>query len=263
MTGASAIYVGDVVHKRLRPRDHALSYKVFALLLDLDEIAALGRRLRMFSYNRFNLLSFHDRDHGPGDGTPAADHARSILRNAGYRTDGSRIMLLCYPRVLGYVFNPLSVFYAFGDDGRLMAVVYEVNNTFGERTSYVIGVEDPAAAVHAQACAKAMFVSPFASGQGRYGFRVTSPDQTLVLAVLLRDEDGPLVKTLFKAQRASLDDRTLLRLFVRIPLLTFKVMGAIHLEAAKLWLKGIPLIRGHRSPRYSIRTVHPTRQGSQ
>lgn len=250
--GDSAIYAGIVSHKRLRPKPHALSYGVFSLFLDLERLDALDRRLTLFSHNRWNLFSFHDRDHGTGDGTPLARHVRELLSRAGHDVDGGRLMLLCYPRVLGYVFNPLSVVYAFDRRDQLAAVVYEVNNTFGERRSYVLGFGEPGAAVHAQHCAKEMFVSPFAPGRGDYGFRITRPGDDLLVAVMLRDAGGPLLKTMFQGRRRSLNDASLLRLAVRYPLLTLKVIGAIHLEALKLWLKGIPVVRRHRSPRYSV-----------
>lgn len=253
--GASAIYVGEVMHRRLRPRPHHLSYRVFALHLDLDRLDSLDRRLRLFSRNRFNLFSFHDRDHGPGDGTPLATHLREVLARAGHDVAGGRLMLLCYPRVLGYVFNPLSVVYAYDRTDALKAVIYEVNNTVGERKSYVIGIDDPAASVHAHACAKEMYVSPFTAARGDYGFRVTRPADDLVLAVTLRDHAGPLLKTLFRARRAPLDDRTLARLAAAMPFLTLKVIGAIHLEALRLWLKGVPVVRRHASPRYSVSPI--------
>lgn len=247
-----ALYVGRVTHHRLRPRPHSLSYRVFAMLLDLDRLDALDRRLRLFSRGGFNLFAFHDRDHGPGDGTPFAVHLRAVLAAAGHDVAGGRLLLLCYPRVLGYVFNPLSVVYAYDSAGRLAAVVYEVNNTVGERTSYVVGIDDPAAAVHAQACAKEMYVSPFTAARGEYGFRLTEPGDDLVLAVTLRDSEGALLKTLFCGHRAPLDDWALARLALTRPLMTLKVIAAIHLEALRLWLKGVPVVRRHVSPRYSV-----------
>ena len=162
MTGfASSIFAGHVVHKRLTPKQHGFAYKVFSLCLDVDEIDLLSSELRLFSRNRRNLLSFYDADHGAGDGTPVAEHIRKTLAVAGLGQTTHRIKLLCYPRVLGFVFNPLSVYFCYADGERLAAIVYEVSNTFHERVSYVIPVDHSAGAVVRQVCAKEMDVSPF------------------------------------------------------------------------------------------------------
>ena len=252
MADDGAIYAGRVSHKRLRPKPHALNYGVFALLLDVDRIDALAERLRFFSRNRINVLSFYDRDHGAGDGSSVGDIARRSLESAGLAHEGRKIHLLTYPRVLGYVFNPLSVYYVFAPTGELESLVYEVSNTFGERKSYVLSAgAAQTGGVFAQSCAKEMFVSPFASARGRYSFRVAPPDDGAVVAVLFSDADGALIKTLFKAQRKDLTDGQIVRHAARFPLLTLKIIAAIHYEALKLWLKGVPLTARHASPRYS------------
>lgn len=247
-----AIYTGHVVHKRLRPKPHALRYRVFTLLIDLDKIDVLAKRLRLFSRNRFNMFSLYDKDHGPGDGTPLVDIARTSLKTARRPYEGREIALLCYPRILGYVFNPLSVYYVYAPDGTLETLIYEVNNTFGERTSYVVASGEIATGgVYAQACSKRMYVSPFADGRGGYSFRITEPDDAALVAVLLSDADGALIKTHFKGAREAITDARLAGLLLRYPLLTLKVIAAIHYEALKLWLKGVPLTDRHTSPRYS------------
>ena len=139
MTGSS-VYFGTVLHQRLRPVRHELSYRVFSLLLDLDEIPALAARLRLFSHNRFNLFSFHDRDHGARRPGPSRLHIEGQLARAGIALDGGAIRLLCFPRVLGYVFNPLSIYFCHHRDGELRAILYEVKNTFGEQHGYLIPV---------------------------------------------------------------------------------------------------------------------------
>ncbi len=249
----SAVYCGHVVHKRVRPKPHALDYRVFSFLIDLDEVAPLAKRLRFFSYNAWNVFSVFDNDYGAGGRTSIGDTARAALADAGRPSEGRRILLLSYPRLFGYVFNPLSVFYIYAPAGELETLIYEVNNTFGERVSYVV----PAGLrqsndVYVQSCAKEMFVSPFASGHGKYGFIVKDPIEEAFVAVNFSDGDGPLIKTYFRGRRSDLSDAGLLKLLVGYPLFTLKVIAAIHYEAAKLWFKGVPLTERHVSPRYAI-----------
>jgi uncharacterized protein len=180
---ASGIYVGRVVHKRLTPRPHAFAYKVFSLALDVDEIDHIAGALRLFDRNRLGLVSFHDRDHGRGDGRSVAEHIRSTLTDAGLGSAGARVVLLCYPRLLGFVFNPLSVYFCHHRSGELGAIVYEVSNTFRERTSYVIPVGHAQdGAVH-HVCAKQMHVSPFTPPDACYSFHVAPPGDGVVVGV--------------------------------------------------------------------------------
>lgn len=252
MTGAAGLFVGNVVHKRLRPAAHSLSYRVFTMFVDVDRLDALGQRLRLFAYNGTNVFSLHDRDFGPGDGTPIAVHARHAFEAAGFVCAGGRIELLAYPRMFGYAFNPLSVFFLTDPSGRLAAVNYEVSNTFGERKSYVLAAgECSATGVFSQSCRKELFVSPFAAGSGKYLFRIRAPAEDVTVGVAYDDGCGPLIKTHFRGAFQELNDASLAGLMIRMPLMTFKVIVAIHYEAFRLWRKKVPLVRGHSSPRYS------------
>lgn len=245
MTQASALYRGGVTHRRLRRRDHRLNYRVFWLLLDLAEIDGLDRRLRLFSRNRFNLLSFHDRDHGDGSGAALRPQIEAWLERAGVALEGGPIRLLTMPRVLGYVFNPISLYYCHRADGRLAAVVYEVTSTFGVRHAYVIPVpvEDQAAGLIRQGAAKALYVSPFMGMEMDYEFRGHAPGERLDLTIDGVDSGGVLITAAMSGERHDLTDADLLSAAVALPFLTLKVVAAIHWEALKLWLKRVPLTR--------------------
>lgn len=252
MPQESAIYVGTVTHKRLRPKRHQLRYRVFSFLLDLDEIDGLDRRHRLFSRNRFNLISFHDRDHGDRSGTSVRTQIEGLLATAGLGEASNRIMLLCYPRLLGFAFNPLSVYFCLDRNERLRAIVYEVSNTFGERHSYVIPAEAcPDGTVH-QETAKRLYVSPFNEVTGRYGFHVRVPGEEIAVGVLYRDAEGPLMKALFHGSRRPLGDGEMLRLALAQPFMTLKVIAGIHWEALRLWLKGLALTSRPPAARFSV-----------
>lgn len=252
---SSAIYLGQVVHKRLAPRTHAFRYRVFALALDLDELPRLGASLRLFAYNDRGLTSFHEADHGCRDGHPVARHIRSILAGNGLGHAGARIVLLCYPRLLGYVFNPLSVYFCYDSSAHLSAIVYEVSNTFAERISYVIPVAETERRAMHQTCAKQMYVSPFTHADAEYGFHVLPPADDVVVGVTLREGHTPILKTHFRGDRVALTDRAIATVVARLPMMTLKVIAGIHVEAARLWLKGVPVVPRHVSPSYSVKLV--------
>ncbi|KQP18351.1 DUF1365 domain-containing protein [Pseudorhodoferax sp. Leaf267] len=237
----SALYTGTVMHQRLRPLRHRLRYRVFSLLVDLDELPALAKRLRLLSVDRFNLFSIHLRDHGAGEAAGPRAHVERQLRAAGLPTGGA-IRLLAMPRILGYAFNPLSVYFCHAPGGALQAILYEVNNTFGERHSYFIEVaSDQDQNWIAQRCDKKMHVSPFLGLDMHYRFRIRPPGEDLSIGVQAHDTLGPMLLARFDAQRRPLGDAALLRAFCTHPLLTIKVVAAIHWEALRLWLKGARL----------------------
>ena len=253
-TSASALYFSGVMHKRLMPFRHRFDYRVVTLLADLDELPALARRLRFFSIDRFNIFSFHQKDHGPRDGTPLRPWIDARLAEAGIDLDGGPVRLMAYPRLWGYAFNPLTVWFCYHRDGRLMAVDYEVSNTFGQHHHYLIPVphgHKPGQALH-QACRKDFHVSPFLPIEGGYDFRVSEPGEKQATVIRQHVEAGEILVASQVGRRVPLTDRNLLRAVAAHPLMTFKVIGAIHWQALKLWRKGAVFHRRPAPPREEI-----------
>lgn len=256
----SAIYAGDVTHARRRPRRHRLHYRVFSLLLDLDELPALSGQSRLFGHNRAALFSFHDRDHGDGTTGGLRSWVEKQLADAGLYIERPAISVLCYPRILGYVFNPLTMYFCADEAGRLRAVLYEVCNTYGERHTYVIPAGEDAAVLR-QTAPKLHFVSPFMPPECRYNFLIRPPGDRVLISIAEDDAEGPLLNAAFSGRRREWSDKELLRLFFAYPLMTFKVTAAIHLEALKLILKGVPLFHHHKAPVARVSTHHPAGEG--
>lgn len=235
----TCLYRGEVVHRRLLPLRHELRYRVCNLFADIDQLPGVAKRLWLFSYNRFNLFSISDSSHGRGDGTPIRDCIWALVKAANPDHEITRVFMFCYPKVLGYVFNPLTVYYGFSADNELRLMIYEVNNTFGERHSYVIPVDES----QSQSCNKKLYVSPFNAVDGRYDFNVQNPADELKLAITLTTGEGICLKTWFSGKKLPLTDANLLRSFLSLPLLSLKVIGAIHWEAVKLWVKGMRFVK--------------------
>jgi len=244
----SAIYIGHVAHNR--PGKHRLRYRVFMLALDLDALPELDARLLLFGHNRATLMALRDRDHGAGVDAPLKPQIEAKLREAGIGWEGGRIVLLTMPRLLNYVFNPLSVYFCYRRDGTLAALAHEVSNTFGERHFYVLPARAQNNGRLAQACEKDFFVSPFLEMHLRYEFHVTPPGETAVVAMVVRRGDDVALTASFAGERRELTDINLLRAWLGNPLMTFAVVAGIHWEALKMWLKGVRYLgrRGQAEP---------------
>lgn len=243
----SAIYAGTVVHQRFRPRRHRLRYRVFSLLIDIDELPQFASRLRFFSHNKWGLFSFLDRDHGDASGGDLRRWVETQMASAKLPSDGGSIRMLCYPRIVGYVFNPLTIYFCYTRSGALLAILYEVSNRHAERHTYVIPVTGPVTAVVQQTCRKEFYVSPFIPMHCIYQFRVVPPQGNVSVLIEELDAEGPLLAAAFSGRRRNLNDTTLLRAFFAYPLMTLKVTAGIHWEALRLVLKGTPVFRHRRA----------------
>ncbi|MEQ9519035.1 MAG: DUF1365 domain-containing protein [Parvibaculum sp.] len=257
----SCIYKGSVHHTRQRPRRHHLNYRVFSLLVDLDELPELAHGNRFLGVNRPGLFSFWERDHGEGTDVGLKDWALDHLTQANIPTENVSVRLLCYPRILGYVFNPLSVYYCYDGKGALVATLHEVNNTFGEKHTYVLPAVPPANGARAggrfqQSSPKHLAVSPFTEMNAEYQFNLNEPKDSVHVHICLRDTEGPLLSASFSGTRYRLSDRQLLLTFFQYPLMTLKVTLGIHVEALRLWLKGVPLVPRTPAPQ-PISASHP------
>jgi uncharacterized protein len=241
---AAALYLGEVMHARLKPIGHRFSYRVMSLLIDLDRLDQADRQSSLFGVNRAALYSFHEADHGERDGSSLRAYAQARASEHGISLTGGRVLLLCYPRLLGYTFNPLSVYFCYDSIGALALIIHEVRNTFGEMQSYVLPVrpgEIGAAGVR-QEQDKLFYVSPFVQMATRYCFRISPPGEAVRLRILEVDAEGPLLAATFSGRRRALTTRALLHALVTLPLLTLKIVGAIHWEALRLWLKGVKFV---------------------
>jgi uncharacterized protein len=239
-----SLYFGDVMHARLKPVAHRFSYRVMSLLIDLDRLDEADRQSTLFGVNRAALYSFHEADHGERDGSSLRAYAQRRASEHGIDLTGGSVWLLCYPRLLGYTFNPLSVYFCSRADGAHALIIYEVCNTFGEMQSYVLPIRpgDVSAAGVRQEQDKLFYVSPFVPMATRYRFRISPPGEQVRLRILEVDTEGPLLAATFSGRRRVLTTGALLHAFVTLPLVTLKIIGAIHWQALRLWLKGVRLV---------------------
>lgn len=249
MSAPAALYAGRIMHARLGAVPHRFTYRVLSVLVDLRELSAASRMARLLSIDRFNLLSIHQRDHGPRERPPAHTLARSIEALAtSHGVDASgRILMLAFPRVFGHVFNPLTVYFLNTAKDRPSAVVYEVRNTFGGMHHYVCpvsnGTMSPAGIRHS--AGKSFYVSPFQTMEQRYDFRVKLPQETASVRILQHGEEGPRLGATFFGERLAVTDRNIVRALRATRMSSLKVLGGIHYEALRLYMKGA---RFHAAP---------------
>ena len=231
----SCIYNGEVTHTRFKPVRHFLKYKTFSLLIDLDEINLLDKSIGIFSHNKFNIFSFYDKDHGDRDGGNLKDWVISNLKKFRIKENITNIKLLCYPRILGYVFNPLSIFYCYEKD-KLVAIFYEVKNTFNEQHTYIFKIKNNEEII--QKCRKKFYVSPFMDMETFYNFKLINPNDKLSVFIKQTDADGTILTATQTGDKKEFSFKQLAINFLKYPLMTIKIISSIHYEALLLWKKG-------------------------
>ena len=231
----SCIYNGEVTHTRFKPVRHFLKYKTFSLLIDLDEINLLDKSIGIFSHNKFNIFSFYDKDHGDRDGGNLKDWVISNLNKFQIKENITNIKVLCYPRILGYVFNPLSIFYCYEKD-KLVAIFYEVKNTFNEQHTYIFKIKNNEEII--QKCRKKFYVSPFMDMETYYNFKLLNPNDKLSVFIKQTDADGTILTATQTGDKKVFSFKQLAINFLKYPLMTIKIIGSIHYEALLLWKKG-------------------------
>jgi len=253
MNARPQLCLGHVMHRRLRPAVNAFVYPVFYVQLPIRNLASAKNAL--FSIDRRNLLSFHSRDHGLRDGSPLLPWIEALLAQHGLPNDGE-IVLQTFPRVLGFVFNPVSFWFCHDRAGQLVAILAEVNNTFGGTHSYLLHRDGEAlpegAALQAE---KRFHVSPFNDVEGGYRFRFQRQQRVQCCRIDYDDAQGELLLTSISGQPQAWSATALLKAFLRMPFLTLGVITRIHWQALKLWLKGVPFRGAHPAP-------HPIEESS-
>lgn len=245
----SCFFVGQIMHQRFAPTHHAFKYNVFCLCVDLDELELLDQ-YHGFSLNRFNLLSFNERDYGLAK-PDLSCYVKGLLTSKGFAHASARIELLCYPRILGYVFNPLSIYFCYDCEDKVKVVLYEVSNTFGDRHTYLIATD--ADNQIKQRCDKNLYVSPFMPMQCYYDFDIGCDSDKMDVSIKLFDQqDKHLLTAFFSGLHCLFNGTNINKLFVSHPLMTFKVVFGIHWQALKLWFKKVKLVDRQKAPKYSI-----------
>ena len=231
----SCIYNGLVTHTRFKPVKHFLKYRTFSILVDLDEIEELDKNNLIFSYNKFNIFSFYNKDHGDRNGKSLKRWVFNKIKKLKIKPNIDKIKLLCYPRIFGYVFNPLSIFYCYKNQ-TLRAIFYEVKNTFNEQHTYVFKINNSQRVK--QSCKKKFYVSPFMDMNTFYDFKLNKPNKKLFVSIKQTDKKGLILTAVQTGERKEFNLKQLLTNFLKYPLMTVKIIVAIHFEAFLLWKKG-------------------------
>lgn len=236
------------MHHRLEPLKNRFVYRIFMFCLDLDELDSLHSSVRLFSRNRFNIFSFRDSDHLNFGKTTVKENVLEYLRNNGIELNKGRIVLVTHVRMFGYVFNPVSFYYCYDAEGNPVCAVPEVGNTFGELKPYMLKSEDRTADGFRKTVTKFFYVSPFIDLDATFDFNMRLPGETLHVTVDDFKDGVKIFLSAVRGERKPLTDARLLWYVLRFPFITLQVIGLIHWQALKLYLKKLPFLRKTDNP---------------
>nr|WP_321456426.1 DUF1365 domain-containing protein [uncultured Cohaesibacter sp.] len=266
----TCLYEGIVTHVRSGEVDHRLAYKVTSLLLPLDALQQSDRQSRLFSINRFNLISFHEADYMEPSFETLQSYLDHLIDASGVFPEVSerptRYTILAFPRVLGRTFNPLSIFFCCDRQNHLKAILYQVSNTFGQRYHYIYRLTSEESDLSHDARLrhegkKIFYVSPFLDIEGKYSFSIRLPHEKLSYQIWLKGNQPSALMASFAAQKKAFTTRNLLLTFVRLMQSGWKILAAIHLEALKLWRKGAPFHKRPPVPSNTVSALHRSKLG--
>lgn len=251
----SNIYTAKVMHHRLAPKKHSFWYSVYMFYIDLDELDLLANKLRLFSRNKFNLFSFRDVEHlqlpreHPDKTKNTRQHLEAYLKENGVDGSSFKIKLLTNLNVLGYNFNPVSFYYCFDEQGNPVCCVAEISNTYREMKLFFFGKDELHGDTFKKVTTKYFYVSPFIDHDDTFDFKLKVPDHKLDIKIDDIDKHGNrfFISTLM-GDKKPLTNVALLRCFFSIPFIPLQIMGMIHWQALKLWMKKIPFHPKAKNP---------------
>ncbi len=247
------MYISNVMHRRLFPVQYRFTYRIFGFLINLNQLNNLSKTSFLLSYNRFNIFSFYESDHGRRDGSSLTQWAAQQLASQGMESDNLKIYLHCMPRVLGYTFNPISYWFCYSSENQLLAVLVEVHNTFGDQHTYFLPARDVDVSDSVRASKPKNFhVSPFINMQAHYQFRISQPDETFSAMIREQQDERLMLVAGQHGKRSNISNTSLLKAFFFLPLMTLKVMTMIHWQAVKIYFKGGTF---HRRPKPPVEEV--------